>query len=120
MKLDLTISKDRAIPSSKKNQYISIAYGHIGKAAEPRRRPPFLPGGKICRLPGCKSAERDCLTRIRPILKSSFSAVPIRRTRFPGTAPKLPDREAFDAAAIASMTGTMLNSLDLPRRRLRC
>jgi hypothetical protein len=38
----------------------------------------FLPGGKICRLRAAqrtKESERDCLTGIRPILKSRFSAV---------------------------------------------
>src|SRR6266446_9903866 len=116
MKLGHGISKDRAIASSKrKYKYFNglAAYReNYGAAAAP----PFLPGGKICRLPRCERAERDCLTGIRPILKGSFSAVPSGRIRFPGTAPKLHDREAFDVAAIASMTGTMLNSLDLEGR----
>src|SRR5207248_2515972 len=42
--------------------------------------------------------------------------VPIRRSAFSGTARKFPDREALGAAAIASTTGTMLNSLDLKGR----
>src|SRR5258707_6533755 len=46
MKLDHEISKDRAIPSSKKYLYISISYARIVETAGP----PFLPGGKICRL----------------------------------------------------------------------
>jgi tRNA-uridine 2-sulfurtransferase len=45
------------------------------------------------------------------LLSRSDQANPLSRT-----APKLPDREAFDAAPIASMTGTMLNSLDLKGR----
>jgi tRNA-specific 2-thiouridylase len=52
---------------------------------------------------------------MRPILKNSFSAA--LATRFPGNAPKpLPDRAAFEAVAVALMTGTMLNSLDLEGR----
>jgi hypothetical protein len=50
MKLDHEISKDRAIPSSKKYLYISISYARIVETAGRRRGPPFLPGGKICRL----------------------------------------------------------------------
>jgi tRNA-specific 2-thiouridylase len=43
--------------------------------------------------------------------------VPMARSRLPGTAkPLSSDRDAFDAAAVASMTGTMLNSLDLEGR----
>jgi hypothetical protein len=76
MKLDPTISKDRAIPNSKKYTiYFSNLCGCAG-TTEPRRQSPFLPrGGKICRLRHAKSGWRDCLPRIRPILESSFSAV---------------------------------------------
>jgi tRNA-specific 2-thiouridylase len=67
---------------------------------------PFLPGGKICRPSPCKTGPRDCLTGIRPILKTSFSAAITYRIA----------GQALDAAAIASMTGTMLNSLDIEGR----
>jgi hypothetical protein len=49
------ISKDRAIPGYKKYCYISIAYERMRETTEPRWRPPFLPGGKICRLPHAKA-----------------------------------------------------------------
>jgi tRNA-specific 2-thiouridylase len=68
---------------------------------------PFLPGGKICRLPRAKGVRRDCLTGIRPILESDFFS------RSPEANPPF---QALDAVAIASMTGTMLNSLDLEGR----
>src|SRR3979409_332602 len=89
MKLDPTISKDRAIPNSKKYTiYISNLCGCEG-TAEPRGQSPFLPrGGKICRLRHAKSGWRDCLPRIRPILESSFQPFPTRRIRFFGTAPR--------------------------------
>jgi hypothetical protein len=50
------ISKDRATPSHKKYQYISMSYWHVRETTEPSRRSPFLPGGKICRLPHAKAA----------------------------------------------------------------
>src|SRR6059058_4820938 len=77
--------------------------------------PPFLPGGKICRLPRCKRAERDCLTRIRPILEQLFKPFRSGDPLFPEPLENS-DREALGAAAIASTTGTMLNSLDLKGR----
>ena len=80
MKLDHGISKDRASPCSKKSHYISIVYVHITETAGAPAAPPFLPGGKICRLRIANGGERDCLRGIRPILKSSFSAVPTRPT----------------------------------------
>jgi hypothetical protein len=49
------ISKDRATPSHKKYQCISMAYKHVREATEPSWRSPFLPGGKICRLPHAKA-----------------------------------------------------------------
>jgi hypothetical protein len=55
MKLDPTISKDRAIPSFKK---ISIYFNSLCAGAgttEPRWQSPFLPGGKICRLRHAKA-----------------------------------------------------------------
>src|SRR6202140_2982246 len=53
-----------------------------------------------------------------PILRGSFSAVPganlLSRKTLQGLQPQqLSNRKAFDAAAIASMTGTMLNSVGL-------
>src|SRR6202048_2936027 len=53
-----------------------------------------------------------------PILRGSFSAVPganlLSRKTLQGLQPQqLANRKAFDAAAIASMTGTMLNSVGL-------
>jgi hypothetical protein len=50
------ISKDRAIPTPKKYQYISASYEHMRETTEPLRRSPFLPGGKICRLRPAKAA----------------------------------------------------------------
>jgi hypothetical protein len=50
MKLQLKVSKDRAIPRLKKYHYFSMAYFYVRKTTEARWRPPFLPGGKICRL----------------------------------------------------------------------
>jgi hypothetical protein len=49
------ISKDWATPGYKKYCYISMAYKRMREATEPRWRPPFLPGGKICRLPDAKA-----------------------------------------------------------------
>jgi asparagine synthetase B (glutamine-hydrolysing) len=51
---------------------------------------------------------------MRPILRNAF-----RQGDLACLEPDLPlssDREAFDAAAVASMTGTMLNSLDIEGR----
>jgi hypothetical protein len=47
MKLDHGISKDRAIPSSKKYLYISIAYSHIAETAEAATRPLFCPAARF-------------------------------------------------------------------------
>jgi hypothetical protein len=55
MKLDPTISKDRAIPSSKKYAIRFNSLCPCAGTTEPRRQPPFLPGGKICRLRHAKA-----------------------------------------------------------------
>src|SRR6202167_3993815 len=108
------ISKDRATPSSKKYHCISMLYMGIWDGDAAPGRSLFCPAARFA-VRGCKRVERDCLTGMRPILKNSFSAA--LATRFPGNAPKpLPDRAAFEAVAVALMTGTMLNSLDLEGR----
>jgi hypothetical protein len=70
IKLDHEISKDRATPPQEIPIYYNGLCLYRGSRGVPAG-PHFLPGGKICRL-RCVSAERDCLTGIRPILKSSF------------------------------------------------
>ena len=58
-------------------------------------------------------------TGMRPILKSSFSAAPANPLSTERSEPCYHGfliATAFEAAAIASMTGTMLNSLDLEGR----
>ena len=62
MKLGHGISKDRASPGPKKYNYISIAYVHITETAGAPAAPPFLPGGKICRL---RIANERCVIASR-------------------------------------------------------
>jgi hypothetical protein len=57
MKLEAQVSKDRATFRPKKYQYISIVYRRMRGTTEARRRPLFLPGGKICRLCHAKQAR---------------------------------------------------------------
>jgi tRNA-specific 2-thiouridylase len=103
---------------------------------EPRQRPPFLPGGKICRLRRAKQPAR--LPHGNPAYIKGVAFQPFgNELAFPENAPRLSssrlsslrlasskafqpqqlsNRKALDAAAIASMTGTMLNSLGLEGR----
>ena len=71
MKLDHEISKDRAIPLAKKYLYIAMAYARIAEAANFRRDLLFCPAARFAVCVEYQR-ERDCLTGIRPILKSSF------------------------------------------------
>ena len=88
----------------------------------------FCPAARFAARP-CQNGQARLPTGIRPILESSFSAVSCEagrllreplssRTRAFGSPQNsfLIAGQAFDAAAIASMTGTMLNSLDLEGR----
>ena len=57
MKLDHRISKDRAIPEFQKIQIYFNSLGIYRQNQRATAAAPFLPGGKICRLPGCKWAR---------------------------------------------------------------
>jgi hypothetical protein len=50
MELDQRSARTGPPQGKKKEQYISMPYALIRQTTEARRRPPFLPGGKICRL----------------------------------------------------------------------
>jgi hypothetical protein len=77
------VSKDRAIPGSRKYPYLSIGYSLARQTIEQRGAAFFLPGGKICPFASRKTGLPDCLTGIRPILKNCFSAVPVGPIRLP-------------------------------------
>jgi hypothetical protein len=81
------ISKDRATQGRQKIAPCFNALEEGRRTGGGSEQPPFLPGGKFCRLRYAKAAHPDCLAGIRPILKSGFSAASEQANGLPEALP---------------------------------